>query len=804
MYTTLRLTRREAVDDDNPPPMLCMRCGAKATHCKKHQFIWAPPHLRMMGWIGWLFSKYMTVNVPLCDQHKLHFWKPLIVFGIGFATIVLLMILIIPVSILGAASLGPAGGFAGVAIFALIFVAFIGMFAALIWAAFTTLRALEITDRDITLTGVSETYARAFETQRKGGKVRPRRDLEEEPLPRTSGRAAVPANTRGIQMSPGAQRMLGGAGRDPDDDDDLDDEPPRPGLHKKKTPVLMIVLILLGVFGALGLAVCGGFILVAYSAARAIPTGPIVVGPDGGRFVLPPQEPRNLDEAVAALNNNDSGQRRVGADWLKKARPDPARQGEVAGLLVGLLDDNDIGVRSAATEALFTWATKDNVPALIQLVDDNRPNHAWDHKKRAMDTLGRLKDPRAAAVLAGRLGNFFEHDHARRALEAIGPAAEKEVLKQMNDRENLARTHSRNLLRGYRTTDAVMLQQSLDDLKDNDAQRRRNAAEWIVAANVPAAQQAAVAKAVEPLVNDRDVRDQAAKVLAKWATKDNVPALVRCLSSDSREVKNAATDALVRLKDERAAEPLAKRLTEHFERESVRKALEDLGPIAEKAVLKYYNHSDHWAREAARKIVAEYGTKDDVILTQSVDDLTAKDKNTRKGAAEWLASAALVKERQAEVATALDGLLTDSDNQVVEAGLKALKVWVTKGNAASLIERVNDKDGRATFTRNLALELLGKTKDEKAVEAIAPHLGHGFHHDAAKKALIEIGSGEKTLHKYLAHPEPLVRRGVCEVLGAIGTKDSVKVLQSSVLADAAAAREAAKAIQAINERTKKP
>ena len=46
-----------------------------------------------------------------------------------------------------------------------------------------------------------------------------------------------------------------------------------------------------------------------------------------------------------------------------------------------------------------------------------------------------------------------------------------------------------------------------------------------------------------------------------------------------------------------------------------------MGPVAEKAVLKYYFHNDGGVREKARVLAQGYGTKDAVIFAQATEDV---------------------------------------------------------------------------------------------------------------------------------------------------------------------------------------
>src|SRR5439155_26114334 len=168
--------------------------------------------------------------------------------------------------------------------------------------------------------------------------------------------------------------------------------------------------------------------------------------------------------------------------------------------------------------------------------------------------------------------------------------------------------------------------------------------------------QAAVAQTLEPFLDDRQVRDHAAKALVVWATKDSVPALIRALDSDSGSVKQSAMDAIAKLKDARAAAPLAKRLKDFFDRASASKALLALGSVAEKDVVKYAFDSDRGTQTEARKLLDNYQTKNGVYVTQAIEDLKSGDNGHRQQAADWLEKAPVEETQQNDVAKALEPL----------------------------------------------------------------------------------------------------------------------------------------------------
>jgi HEAT repeat protein len=91
-------------------------------------------------------------------------------------------------------------------------------------------------------------------------------------------------------------------------------------------------------------------------------------------------------------------------------------------------------MQTAAMKALVTWATRENVPAIILVVqnDDFNPQ-ALESRHLAMDALARLKDDRGVAPVAQRLTNVHDRSNASKALRAMGSMAEKEVATYLDN-----------------------------------------------------------------------------------------------------------------------------------------------------------------------------------------------------------------------------------------------------------------------------------------------------------------------------------------------------------------------------------
>lgn len=157
-----------------------------------------------------------------------------------------------------------------------------------------------------------------------------------------------------------------------------------------------------------------------------------------------------------------------------------------------------------------------------------------------------------------------------------------------------------------RKADAVT--KALHRLKSPTLHKRSDAAFKLTKMR-PDEHRAEVVKAMESLLNDDDffMRQSAIEALGIWGNRDTVPILLKAMKD--KKTRGDTIKALGRLKDERAAEPIAEQLEDVFHRDVAAEALKQMGPIAEKAVLARLNHHELFIRISVCNILKEIGTK---------------------------------------------------------------------------------------------------------------------------------------------------------------------------------------------------
>jgi predicted Zn finger-like uncharacterized protein len=159
---------------------------------------------------------------------------------------------------------------------------------------------------------------------------------------------------------------------------------------------------------------------------------------------------------------------------------------------------------------------------------------------------------------------------------------------------------------------------------------------------------------------------------------------------------------------------------------------------------------------------------------------------------------------RAEVVKALEPLLGNDDHFTREWAIESLGIWGNKDAVPLLLNAMREQE-----TRGVAMKALARLKDERAVEPIAERLDELFDRHNAAEALKAMGPmAEKAVLARLNHHDWMVRQTACEILGAIGTKQSIAPLEKVVAAgkdpfsgpNHIVAKFAEQAIQAIKTR----
>jgi hypothetical protein len=166
--------------------------------------------------------------------------------------------------------------------------------------------------------------------------------------------------------------------------------------------------------------------------------------------------PKPIDDAELTRAVEDVKAGRVkgahAADRLAKAIPVEGRRKNVVDVLTAAVKGQEDGsLRPAAAKALTTWATAQDVPTFIDLLNDKNVRV----RKAAFDGLGELKDAKGAEAVAQKMSELAARRDAFASLKAMGKVAEKPVLGLLNDRDWKVRAEACKLLGEIGTNESL-------------------------------------------------------------------------------------------------------------------------------------------------------------------------------------------------------------------------------------------------------------------------------------------------------------------------------------------------------------
>lgn len=178
---------------------------------------------------------------------------------------------------------------------------------------------------------------------------------------------------------------------------------------------------------------------------------------------------------------------------------------------------------------------------------------------------------------------------------------------------------------GKDNSDADRLDVLLGDLraKHRDWNKRFAALEELSLMTPVEQRREEVAKVLEGVLADKNysARLSALRVVQIWRLRENVPAVIRLINPpESESMRRKAMETLGHSGDARAATPLAQRLKDTTDRASALRALCELGPAAEDAVLVLLNDVDADVREAACDVLGEIGGPKSITALKELSD----------------------------------------------------------------------------------------------------------------------------------------------------------------------------------------
>ncbi len=327
----------------------------------------------------------------------------------------------------------------------------------------------------------------------------------------------------------------------------------------------------------------------------------------------PGEEKEDYATNLKRLQSGNDGDKQRAAEWFARQPLESGKQEEVSKALNNMHTD---GLRKHALGALKVWGTKENVPIIARIMQQEA-----FVKVECMEMLEKFHEEGAIEPLISMLNEAFrEGERAEEILADWWPQAEEPLVKHLHDKEGRIRERTQRILALRKTDQGLLITQTLEDMKSSNRDVRKNAVDWLAKVDVKPDLQPIVAAVAPSLFSDtnNDIRRDALTMFGKYAPKERADELVTLLDDKDRDKWKAGLTGLVRLGDVRAAERIGRRKEL---RDEAFRLFRQTGKPAEDLVQKTLTHIDvkDWGTgKDLCEILGEIGSPKSVGFLQQV------------------------------------------------------------------------------------------------------------------------------------------------------------------------------------------
>jgi HEAT repeat protein len=503
-----------------------------------------------------------------------------------------------------------------------------------------------------------------------------------------------------------------------------------------------------------------------------------------------------FDRALAALANDK--QRRQASEWLGQANLSDEQKVQAANAIAKVLEDKAVKIPDELAVVFGETATKDHVPLLVELTK-NRHDPV---RRNALKGLARLGDERGLPAMADLFPR--DPDGTIKMLKGYGEKSEAVLAAFLFDPNSRLRDKAIEALKDSKNRDKLFLDGAKTALDGTDVGRQKGALEWLAKSPPTADSRKSLAPLLAKLLSskDRSVAEQAVKLLAPDATKDQGPELIEALKSPSAEVRKGVLAILQKVKVDGALPAIAEQFAANPA--EAMPALKSFGEAAEPHFAKYLFSRNKSVREKSEEALADSPRRNALYFTEALAALESKERDVPEMALTWMEKTTFTPEQMKTAAPAL--------TKIVEKGQRISSkamVILTKNAAPGFVAEIaiGTKSKLADVRKN-AVTALAKIGDEKACAALCYCLlgpSRGGAVDALKKLK---GPGETAVRTWLMNKSygtdksgKAAAAEACKILGAIGGTDSLTILEElSKDSDKGIAGAAKGAMNAIKKR----
>lgn len=348
-----------------------------------------------------------------------------------------------------------------------------------------------------------------------------------------------------------------------------------------------------------------------------------------------------ISDQLKALGSSNESEVEKAVEYFAKLPLDTDIQSEVAAAINQL---DKAGKHEQAEPALLVWATSDNVPLIIHILESKKFDRG-----NLLDLVAKMKDDRFLLPLVSILKDT--HDDGKKA-EAIllgwGKSANPIILKQINHSDDEAHSRLVRLWEQRKLDGDARTLQSVIDLGSKEKQTRQYAGEWLSQQKTisDSTRKQATEFALKALENAKgtDALDLT-EIIAKFGHESFRDDYVKMIESKDFHQWHAGLHGAILSGDVRCAKTLIERMKNEEFAGQVSKIMTRHGAKSETlalALLKQpIDNPRGYAHISVCTILGEVGTKKSVsALNQLASKKTVSDnlRNAAKVSAAEIAS----------------------------------------------------------------------------------------------------------------------------------------------------------------------
>ncbi len=472
-------------------------------------------------------------------------------------------------------------------------------------------------------------------------------------------------------------------------------------------------------------------------------------------------------QVLADLESNLATSHRRAADLLKSRKPDAVHQPTIAEALHRNLTGTRGVDRNAMLDALVVWG---NAESIDRITDLFRSERSAIQRRPIVQTLGKMRNPKAIAAIAEGMIDPFIRREAEAAMALVAAAGEAELVQLLKHSRFEVRVIGAQQLKLFGTRASIPPLRALT----SDPEKRVADAAWDAWRTLAFRGEASRSGGSSP-----------SGVVARPKTPPDLVVVFSDLPNDTMAVEfleaklAAAATPPLRVFSSRNGTTLSVDLYGVKNRDDVIRQIQGWTAVRTEG-----NRLESTLIPSPAPVVAVPPPATSIAMPDKEFKLIMKwlvglDPQKHKEAAFALKQRKVNPDQQKDIRDSLHRIVALKDAGARNEVLQALAVWGDDSTVELLIQLLRAEPD-SLGSHNQYIVALGGLRSAKAMPILLEHTQMFFNQGEAEKAIRLIGpDGEAELAKGLSDPKPGVRTKVCGYLKEFGGPKCIPALKTA-------------------------